>query len=68
MLESKYLRSISELAGESLREIGVLLVVFVPLDAAFHQGELGFATIVALGIVMLAGLALVVGGILLEEG
>jgi hypothetical protein len=68
MLESTYLRTIAELAGESLREMGILLVVFVPLDAAFHQGELSFATIVALGVVVLAGLALLVGGILLEEG
>ncbi len=68
MLESTYLRSIAELAGESLPEIGILLVVFVPLDATFHQGELGLGTIVALMLVTIAGLALLVGGILLEEG
>jgi hypothetical protein len=62
------LRSISELAGESLRELGVLLVVFVPLDAAFSQGNLKPETIIALVVVTIAGLALVIGGILLEEG
>jgi hypothetical protein len=61
------LRSISELAGESLREIGILLIVFVPLDAVFYQGELKLATVVCLGILILAGLSLVAAGIFLEK-
>ena len=62
------LRTTSELAGESLREIGVLLIVFVPLDAAFYQGELKLVTVVCLGILILAGLSLVGAGIFLERG
>lgn len=33
-------KSRSEMVGETLREIAVLLVVFVPLDAAFNPGTL----------------------------
>lgn len=33
-------KSRSEMMGELLREIAVLLVVFVPLDAAFNPGAL----------------------------
>lgn len=62
------MRTISELAGESLREIGVLLIVFVPLDATFYQGELKLATVVCLGILILVGLSLVAAGIFLERG
>jgi hypothetical protein len=56
------------LAGDSLREIGILLVVFVPLDAVFSQGELRPETIVALALVTITGFLLIVAGILLEEG
>ena len=62
------LRRTAELAGESLREIGVLLVVFVPLDAVFYQGELTLRTRVILGVTALAGLAIVAAGIWLERG
>jgi len=34
------LRPRFELFGETLREIGILLLVFVPLDATFYQGEI----------------------------
>jgi len=50
-----------------LREIGVLFLVFVPLDAAFYQGDLKVATIACLGVLVLAGLALVGAGIFLER-
>jgi hypothetical protein len=62
------LRSVSELAGESLREIGILLVVFVPLDAVFSQGELHSETIIALAILIIVGVVLIFAGISLEEG
>lgn len=62
------MRSISELYGEALREIGVLLIVFVPLDAAFAQGDLRPETIIALAVTVIAGTFLVIGGILLEAG
>ena len=62
------LRRTAELAGESLREIGVLLVVFVPLDAVFYQGQLTLRTRVILGVTALAGLAIVAAGIWLERG
>ena len=62
------MRSISELSGEALREIGVLLIVFVPLDAVFAQGDLKPETIIALAVTVIAGVFLVIGGILLEEG
>jgi hypothetical protein len=53
--ERQCLRSISELAGESLREIGVLLLVFVPLDAVFYQGELKLTAVIGLAILAIAG-------------
>ncbi len=62
------MRTTSELAGESLREIGVLLIVFVPLDAVFYQGELKLMTQILLAFTALVGLVLVAGGIVLERG
>jgi len=61
------LRTISELAGESLREVGVLVLVFVPLDSIFYQGELKLAMVISLAILTLAGVVLVTAGILLEK-
>jgi hypothetical protein len=46
----------------------VLLVVFVPLDAVFYQGELTLRTRIVLGLTALAGLAIVAAGIWLERG
>lgn len=68
MPKGKDLRSISELAGESLREIGILLIVFVPLDAVFAQGELHPKTVIAMAVTMIGGFVLIIAGILLEEG
>lgn len=62
------MRTVSELVGESLREIGVLLLVFIPFDATFFQGSLKPATVVGLVILAIAGFVLVVVGILLEKG
>jgi hypothetical protein len=61
------LRTTFELLGESVREIGVLLAVFVPLDAAFYQGHLGFVTLICLALIEFAGLALIAVGIVLER-
>lgn len=55
-----------ELVGETLREIGILLLVFVPLDAIFYQGEIKWPAIIALVILGAAGIALIAAGIVLE--
>ncbi len=65
--ERQGLRPAFELLGESVREIGVLLAVFVPLDAAFYQGQLGFVTLICLALIEFAGLALIAVGIMLER-
>lgn len=49
-----------------MREIGVLLLVFVPLDATFYAGELKWPALVGLVLLAFAGLALTVAGIWLE--
>ena len=46
----------------------MLLIVFVPLDAVFYQGELARRTQMILGLTALAGLAILVAGIWLEKG
>ena len=61
------MRTTFELLGESVREIGILLAVFVPLDAVFYQGRLGILTIVCLACLEVAGLALIAAGIMLER-
>lgn len=61
------MRTVYELAGDSLREIGILFIVFVPLDAAFYQGDLRLSTVICLVILTAAGFFLVVAGILLER-
>ena len=50
-----------------MREIGILLAVFVPLDASFYQGRLGIATITCLALIEFAGLALIIVGVMLER-
>jgi len=46
--------------------MGVLLIVFVPLDAAFYQGNISFPALVGLAFLILAGLALLTAGVWLE--
>ena len=46
--------------------MGVLLIVFVPLDATFYQGNIEFPALVGLGFLILAGLALLIAGVWLE--
>ena len=48
------LRTKSELVGESLREIGILLLVFVPVDALLKEGRLNLFQIVT-GVVLAGG-------------
>jgi hypothetical protein len=61
------LRTTFELLGETVREIGILLAVFVPLDASFYQGNLGFSAVVYLALIEFSGLALIAAGIMLER-
>ena len=45
-----------ELIGESLREIGILLLVFVPLDALIHDGRLNkIQTVICVLLVIVGG-------------
>jgi hypothetical protein len=60
------LRKRFELLGESIREIGVLLLVFAPLDAVFYQGAIDFPARIGLAILAFAGLILIVVGTLAE--
>ena len=49
-----------------MREIGILLLVFVPLDVLLHQGRLNWAqTVICIGLVIL-GFWLLRMGIRLE--
>ena len=50
-----------------MREIGVLLAVFVPLDAAFYQGNFPLWSIIGLVFIEFAGLALIAVGVMLER-
>lgn len=61
------MRTTFELLGESVREIGILLAVFVPLDAAFYQGQLGILVVICLVLIEFAGLALIAVGVMLER-
>ena len=56
-----------ELIGESVREIGVLILVFVPLDAVFYQGRIAWPAQIGLVILAVAGLATIALGVLLAE-
>jgi hypothetical protein len=57
-------KSRSEMAGELLREIAVLLLVFAPLEAIFNPGALRFWEVGAI-----AGFAMGLGywGVRMEE-
>ena len=60
------MRHKAELVGESLREIGVLLLVFVPLDATFYQGRIDFPAQFGLAILAAVGLLLIAIGVAIE--
>jgi len=52
------------LFGESVRETGILIFVFMPLDALFEQMPPGALTIT---LSMFVGLLFVFGGIIIES-
>jgi len=52
------------LVGESLRDIGILLVMFGPLDTVFHLER---ANPLALGLVVTLGLLFMAMGIIIES-
>ena len=58
-------KAVERLIGETVREIGILVVVFAPLDAAFAEGsiELRLVTPVAIWAVLV-----IIFGIMLEIG
>jgi hypothetical protein len=61
------LRTTAELIGETVREIGILVTVFAPLDAAFHEGKFGLPTIVCLVLLEIAGWVMMAVGVILER-
>jgi hypothetical protein len=62
----KYELRYFELFGETMREMGLLLLVFVPLDATFYQGSIAWPALVGLVILGICGFVLVIVGIWLE--
>jgi len=50
--------------GETAREIGILLIVFVPLDAAFAPAPMSLAALMR---TVVAALGLIIGGIIMES-
>lgn len=62
------MRTTAELIGETVREIGILVAVFAPLDAAFHEGKFGWLMAICLVALEFAGLILMVAGVMLERG
>ncbi|MBI3400144.1 MAG: hypothetical protein HY048_01890 [Acidobacteria bacterium] len=57
-------KRIRRVVGETMREIGILVVVFVPLDAAFAPGALRPSTV---GLVVIAAFTAIVCGIIMES-
>ncbi|MGP0096188.1 MAG: hypothetical protein ACLPHI_04080, partial [Terriglobales bacterium] len=55
-----------ELLGETVREIGLLLLVFVPLDSVINSGSLGVGKIIFLICMGIAGFILTYIGIRVE--
>jgi hypothetical protein len=62
------LRYRHELIGASLREIGILLLVFVPLDALIHEGSLNWKQTAICVALLGLGLWALHKGILMEGG
>lgn len=56
-------KRIEALLGETLREIGILVLVFAPLDAAFTEQPIDAKDLAGIA---LAAIGLIVMGILLE--
>ena len=58
-------KRVEQLLGETVREIGILVLVFAPLDAAFAQQP---ADVDVLTAITLGALGLIIVGIILETG
>jgi hypothetical protein len=58
-------RRVAQLAGETLRDVGILVLVFGPLDA-FVQPDRPVAGVASL--LAAVGLLLIVAGIMIEVG
>ena len=58
-------KRIEQVLGETAREIGILVVVFAPLDAAFAPGSLNSDDLTK---IVAAAIGLIIGGIILETG
>lgn len=54
---------VESIAGETAREIGILIVVFAPLEATFSEVSVSSSHMAAM---LLIGFALIAGGIILE--
>lgn len=50
-------RSVSQMLGEVMREVGVLLFVFIPLDLALQRHPLTFVWVTAIVVLPVAFLA-----------
>lgn len=57
-------RSVAEMLGETLREAGILLAVFIPLDL-FLQGHT--LTVKSIGVIVILPAALLASGIAVER-
>jgi hypothetical protein len=56
-----------EIWGESLREVGILLLVFGPLDTVFKGGQGSLKDWLIAGAVALVGLILILIGVRMES-
>ena len=56
-------RNARRLVGETLRDIGILLIVFGPLDAFFQMAQ---PSVVVLVLLVAAGLCFITLGIIIE--
>jgi hypothetical protein len=57
-------RAVRRLAGETLRDIGILMLVFFPMDAFFQPAPLAFVTLAP---VLGLALSCIVVGIIFES-
>ena len=58
-------KAIERVLGETVREIGILVLVFAPLDAAFAGGSIDFKLVT---IVVGWAIVVIIAGIILETG
>jgi len=58
-------KRIEQVLGETVREIGILVLVFAPLDAAFAERQTDLDVLTR---IILEALTLIVAGIILETG